>query len=58
MNSINLMDQLADKNLIEQILDDENASDLELNLAERLQSALAELDRLTALPEALDGSNP
>lgn len=42
-----MLDKMDDKTLIEQILDDENASELDLNLAERLQAACAELDRLT-----------
>lgn len=44
---MNKLDQMTDRDLIEQILNDENASTLDLNLAERLQSACAELDRLT-----------
>lgn len=46
---------MTDKSLIEMILDDENATDRELDLAERLRAALDELGRMT--PEAGHGAD-
>lgn len=52
---------MTDKALIEHILDDDSATDAELALADRLQAALAELDRMTFAAyrrlEATNGSH-
>lgn len=48
---------MNDQTLIDAVLDDENATPTELDLAERLGAALAELARMTSTQEKPSGSN-